>query len=416
MTGCGRSAPLWQSQSTAPTERSRSPVAHAPAIATTATPPRPEIAVQRRETSAELRGAGCVLCGVVLAAVGDTRRAGHAACGGRVVGAAACRRLALPCCTYVAREGAQDGDKTARFRGHPAPAVEAVPSELPGPRPAPVRRADDLREPDGCRGLAHRRASSGRARRLDPTSDAGGSEAIRSDPSRVRARRDGPSARAGRAIAAAAHAQALRRSARARALPDLRGASAPHDPRTDVSAWHSAMDPGNPTQRAHAYALLRCILGQAKEEGLLAGDNPCRIRGAGVFRREREIEPLSIPQLEVIGRPKSDAGVRKVAVPPHVVPALRAHLDSHVAHSLTRCFATLSGAHWTHGNFYKAAWIRHGRRPASPPSAPRSAAHLSRAGRSEGGNAWRAHGSSGAQHLCGASLPARCRRARCCHR
>jgi hypothetical protein len=136
-----------------------------------------------------------------------------------------------------------------------------------------------------------------------------------------------------------------------------------------VSAWHSAMDPGNPTQRAHAYALLRCILGQAKEEGLLAGDNPCRIRGAGVFRREREIEPLSIPQLEVIGRPKSDAGVRKVAVPPHVVPALRAHLDSHVAHSLTRCFATLSGAHWTHGNFCKAAWIRHGRRPASPPSA-----------------------------------------------
>jgi integrase len=111
-----------------------------------------------------------------------------------------------------------------------------------------------------------------------------------------------------------------------------------------VSAWHSAMDPGNPTQRAHAYALLRCILGQAKEEGLLAGDNPCRIRGAGVFRREREIEPLSIPQLEVIGRPKSDAGVRKVAVPPHVVPALRAHLDSHVAQSLTRCSSRPSPA------------------------------------------------------------------------
>lgn len=125
-----------------------------------------------------------------------------------------------------------------------------------------------------------------------------------------------------------------------------------------MSAWHSAMDPGNPTQRAHAYALLRCILGQAKEEGLLALDNPCRIRGAGVFRREREIEPLSIPQLEVIGRPKSDAGVRKVAVPPHVVPALQVHLDHHVGASRNALlFATLSGAHWTHGNFYKAAWI-----------------------------------------------------------
>ena len=153
--------------------------------------------------------------------------------------------------------------------------------------------------------------------------------------------------------------------------------------------------------------------GQARVDGELVRVNPCRIRGAGVCRREREIEPLSIPQLEVlvaatperlraavliaawcglrfgevfelrrrdvdlagavihvrravvrvdrvevIGRPKSDAGVRKVAVPPHVVPALRAHLDSHVGQSGNALlFATLSGAHWTHGNFYKAAWI-----------------------------------------------------------
>ena len=181
----------------------------------------------------------------------------------------------------------------------------------------------------------------------------------------------------------------------------------------EVGAWHSAMDPGNPTQRAHAYALLRSVFQQAKEEGVLAGDNPCRIRGAGVSRRKREIEPLSVPQLEVlvtatperlraavliaawcglrfgeifelrrgdvdlaaavihvrravvrvdrvevIGRPKSDAGVRKVAVPPHVVPALQVHLDHHVGASRNALlFATLSGAHWTHGNFYKAAWI-----------------------------------------------------------
>jgi integrase len=279
----------------------------------------------------------------------------------------------------------------------------------------PVRGPDDLREPDGRRGaeawlIAEHRladrddwtppAMRAAARRAAPTlreyaPGAMSRRRVRGEPLRPRTLKlyDGLLERV------------LYPAFGDRQLRTIRAA--------EVGAWHSAMDPGNPTQRAHAYALLRPVFEQAKEEGVLAGDNPCRIRGAGVSRREREIEPLSIPQLEVlvtatperlraavliaawcglrfgeifelrrgdvdlaaavihvrravvrvdrvevIGRPKSDAGVRKVAVPPHVVPTLQVHLDRHVGASRNALlFATLSGAHWTHGNFYKAAWI-----------------------------------------------------------
>jgi integrase len=181
----------------------------------------------------------------------------------------------------------------------------------------------------------------------------------------------------------------------------------------DVVNWHSSLPPSQATQKAHAYALLRSLFEQAREEGAVKGENPCRIRGAGVSRRGRQIEPLTLEQLEslvlstpdrlqaavligawcglrfgeifelrrgdleldkgvihvrravvrvnrveVIGRPKSEAGLRKVAVPPHVIPRLQQHLDRHVPKSRNALlFATHSGMHWTHGNFYKAAWI-----------------------------------------------------------
>ena len=181
----------------------------------------------------------------------------------------------------------------------------------------------------------------------------------------------------------------------------------------DVVRWHSNIDPQLRTSRAQAYALLRSLFAQAIQEGVLVGDNPCRIRGASATRRERVIEPLSVGQLEllvlqtpkrlraavliaawcglrfgevfelrrgdldldaaivhvrravvrvdrteVVGPPKSDAGIRKVAIPPHVVPLLQDHLDRHVGRANNALlFATRSGLHWTHGNFYKAAWV-----------------------------------------------------------
>lgn len=183
--------------------------------------------------------------------------------------------------------------------------------------------------------------------------------------------------------------------------------------RADINKWYGGLPAERATQRAHAYALLRSLFEQAINEGVLAGPNPCAIRGAGVTRRRRQIRPASlseltslvaatpenlqaavvlaawcalrfgeifelrradvdleagaihvrravvrIDRLEVVGRPKSDAGIRTVAIPPHVQPVLQQHLERHVGKARNALlFTTLHGQYWTHGNFYKAAWI-----------------------------------------------------------
>ena len=67
---------------------------------------------------------------------------------------------------------------------------------------------------------------------------------------------------------------------------------------------------------------------------------------------------VRIDRLEVVGRPKSEAGVRTVAIPPHIQPALEHHLDCHVGKGRNALlFTTVADQYWTHGNFYKAAWI-----------------------------------------------------------
>ncbi len=150
-----------------------------------------------------------------------------------------------------------------------------------------------------------------------------------------------------------------------------------------VADWYGQLDPRHPTQRAHAYSLLRTILGQAVEEQLLPA-NPCQVRGAGRASRARRIQIATPDELvsiaaampgrlqllvllaawcglrygelaelrrsdidtargviavsravvrvggqDLIGLPKSHAGVRAVAAPPHLLPAIVAHLDTH---------------------------------------------------------------------------------------
>ncbi len=147
-----------------------------------------------------------------------------------------------------------------------------------------------------------------------------------------------------------------------------------------VRRWHSQMGTTRPTLRAHAYGLLRSILGSAVQDQLLTV-NPCHIRGAGNAKRVHKVQPLTVPELEalvvampprhrvmtllaawcglrfgelaelrrgdvdlragvlrvrravvradgqtIVGPPKSDAGTRDVAIPPHLLPAVRAHL------------------------------------------------------------------------------------------
>jgi integrase len=150
-----------------------------------------------------------------------------------------------------------------------------------------------------------------------------------------------------------------------------------------VRDWHSKLDVDKPRQRAHAYALLRTVCTTAVHDDLLPA-NPCRIRGAGQAPKRKTVtEPATPDELAVIvaamperlrlmvllaawnamrygelaalrrsdidmrtgvvrirravtwvggtavvGTPKSDAGVRDVAIPPHVLPAVREHLRS----------------------------------------------------------------------------------------
>lgn len=80
-------------------------------------------------------------------------------------------------------------------------------------------------------------------------------------------------------------------------LPTLGHVRLRHLTAEHIRTWYSAvLSEDRPTQRKHAYSLLRSILRDAEDEGLIAR-NPCRIRNAGRVRRTREIEPATPAEL-----------------------------------------------------------------------------------------------------------------------
>lgn len=153
----------------------------------------------------------------------------------------------------------------------------------------------------------------------------------------------------------------------------------------DVRAWYAATLPDRPTLRSHAYSLLRTIMGSAVNDELI-DSNPCRIVGAGRAKRVHKIRPASVDELAAltnamperlrlmvtlaswcalrfgetvelrrgdldlsdevirirraavrthggtyeITTPKSDAGVRDVHIPPHIIPQIEDHLSRFV--------------------------------------------------------------------------------------
>lgn len=175
-----------------------------------------------------------------------------------------------------------------------------------------------------------------------------------------------------------------------------------------IRAWYRSLDPDKKTARAHAYALLRTILGTATAEGEI-DSNPVHIIGAGTTRRARTIRPATLAELDtitarmppryrcmvllaswtalrfgeltelrrrdldlgrglirvsravswpngqpVVGLPKSDAGIRDVYIPPHVLPALVAHLAEHAQPGPDGLlFPNTEGKHMHHGSLYK---------------------------------------------------------------
>lgn len=152
-----------------------------------------------------------------------------------------------------------------------------------------------------------------------------------------------------------------------------------------VREWHAELGAKHPTRNAHAYALLHAICATAVQDEVLDA-NPCRIRAAMQTKRKREVDVLNPAQVDKlaaampaelrasvvlaawcglrwgetselrrrditrdaatlkvhravtyrqgefhVGEPKTAAGVRDVAVPPHIRPMLKAHLKNHVA-------------------------------------------------------------------------------------
>jgi integrase len=161
-----------------------------------------------------------------------------------------------------------------------------------------------------------------------------------------------------------------------------------------VRRWYEDTLEGNgdtPRANSKAYGLLRAIMNSAVDEDLIEA-NPVHIRGAGYQPKRRRLEPASIEELDVIvenmpekwklmvllaswcalrygeiaelrrkdiklrhvgGRwtgviqvrrgvvwvnrkiqvepPKSEAGIRDVAIPPHLIPIIKEHLETFAA-------------------------------------------------------------------------------------
>jgi integrase len=156
-----------------------------------------------------------------------------------------------------------------------------------------------------------------------------------------------------------------------------------------VRHWYATTAVGTPTLRAHAYSLMRAIMQTAIADDLV-DSNPCRITGASTSRRVHKIRPATLDELETITgampepyqafilmaawlamrygeltelrrkdidlidevvrvrravvraggdfkvtTPKSDAGVRDIAIPPHLIPVVEKHLAMHVGKAQT---------------------------------------------------------------------------------
>jgi integrase len=174
-----------------------------------------------------------------------------------------------------------------------------------------------------------------------------------------------------------------------------------------VRHWHHSFGQKRPTLRAHCYGLLRTIMGTALSDGLIK-IQPCVLRGAGAAKRVHKIQPASLAELETITKavperyqamillaswcalrlgelcelrrgdvdlsqevirvrravvrvggefrittPKSEAGIRDVAIPPHLIPALRDHLTKHVGSKRdSLLFPAAHGGHMAPGTIY----------------------------------------------------------------
>lgn len=183
----------------------------------------------------------------------------------------------------------------------------------------------------------------------------------------------------------------------------------------DIREWHTKMGNKAPTLRAHAYGLMRTIMGNALSDGKITA-NPCVIRGAGTTKRKHTIRPATLDELETlvaempeqyramvllaswcalrfgeltelrnrdlvlldgdddgsptgvvrveravvrtaegfkVTTPKSEAGARDVNIPPHLLPELRHHLDKFAPNRDDLLFPAEHGGHLAPATLYR---------------------------------------------------------------
>ncbi|WP_282779955.1 site-specific integrase [Nocardia sp. CC201C] len=188
----------------------------------------------------------------------------------------------------------------------------------------------------------------------------------------------------------------------------------------DIRKWYANLNSQTPTLRARVYGLCSTIFNTAVDDKKVpVHRNPCRIRGAGTVKRARIIRPATLSELEIIvatlprrfqlmallatwcalrfgelaelrrkdvdlGRrriyvergvirlkstekgvavrkvkaPKSEAGVRYVSVPPHLIPAVEDHLRDHVdPEPSALLFPAVHGGHLAPSTFARH-WYR----------------------------------------------------------
>jgi integrase len=177
-----------------------------------------------------------------------------------------------------------------------------------------------------------------------------------------------------------------------------------------VREWHTALGNDKPTRNAHAYALLHAIFATAVQDEVIDA-NPCRIRSAMQTKRKRTVEVITPAEVErlaaemperlrasvlmaawcglrwgettelrradvgaecavlhvrravtyrsgvwTVGEPKTAAGVRDVAVPPHIRPIIKAHLKNHVGKAAdSLLFPDDDGTH-LRADIYRQSW------------------------------------------------------------
>jgi len=110
------------------------------------------------------------------------------------------------------------------------------------------------------------------------------------------------------------------------------------------------VDAINPRYRTAVLIAAWCGLRRGEIAGLRVED--VDLTEHTITVRKNRVEPLHNPEAAHDKDPKTEAGKRSIAIPPHVVPVVRIHLDEHAG--LERLFVSRDGSPLRGNTLYQA--------------------------------------------------------------